>query len=546
MKFNRSTRRMFLQGSGGALVAMPFLTSLLPREAWAQTAPTTRRFISIRSSYEMGHNSSWLPNDGSSIYNLPQPTNVATGVNGHHNVRWQNLRDFAPTNSSVLAPLYGNLASPYLESMNILRGLDYIGGEVGHSWAVKFGGIESGHPPELKRLQTLDHIINANKTFNPLGRQAALLGLTGASSQIKLASGTIANAPHYDRFFSTIYNGLFSNGSFPESGQTTLINPKGDVLNRVIGDYNRINNSKNISAADKLILQNTMDKFSDVQKSLVATTVNSCQYKTFYNTSPYKGSAMWDHTVKEAYKFLADLMALSIICDTARTFSVHNYLHEGVHDGVAFDHQVTSHETFGVVGGKTNWQRMNQRQKLTFDQLTIPLVKNLSEAVDPSNGKSYLYNSLIYHTTESGQVHGSGSQPAVLFGNAGGNITSGKYIDYSDRSKGAFEGADLYNKTPGSPQFSNNWRGVQYNRLLVTIMQAMGVSPSEYEDNAINQHVLNRTDYGSLNSNISSPIGGYGHVWLENPVVGRWDYNEMIGNISSYDLKQYKYKLPIL
>ena len=124
MKINKINRRMFLQGSGGALVSIPFLASLLPRETWAQANTTIRRFISIRSSYEIGHNSCWLPNDGSNIYNLPQPTNVVAGINGHHNVRWQNLRDFAPTNSSVLAPFYGNLASPYLESMNILRGLD--------------------------------------------------------------------------------------------------------------------------------------------------------------------------------------------------------------------------------------------------------------------------------------------------------------------------------------------------------------------------------------------------------------------------------------
>lgn len=546
MKFNRSTRRMFLQGSGGALVSIPFLSSLLPSEAWAQsTGSPIRRYISIRSSYEIGHNSSWLPNDGSNIYNLAQPTNVVAGVNGHHNVRWQNLRDFAPTNASVLAPLYGSVASPYLESMNILRGLDFMSRD-GHSWAVKFGGLEVDHPVEFKRIQTVDQVLNANKLFNPLNRPTALLGLTGSSSQIKSADGTIINATRYDRYFSTIYNGLFSNGTYPESGQTALLNPRGDVLNRVIGDYNRINNSKNISASDKLVLQNAMDKFSDVQKSLVAVSTNSCQYKNFYMTSPYKDSGMWDISKSADYKFLADLITLSIICDTARTFGVHNFLYENVHDGLAFDHQITSHETFGSVNGKFNWQRMNQRQKLAFDNLTIPLIKNLSEAIDPSNGKSYLYNSLIYHTTESGQVHGSASHPAILFGNAGGNITSGKYIDYSDRAKGAQSGADLYNKIPGDPKFSNNWYGVHYNRLLTTILQSMGLSPADYEDNSINQQFLNRTDLGALNTNITTPLGGFGHAWTETPVVGKYNYNELVNVVKATDLKQYKYKLPIL
>ena len=112
MKFNRSTRRMFLQGSGGALVSIPFLSSLLPHEAWAQSTGTPiKRFISVRSSYDMGHNSSWLPNSSGVVSNLVQPNQVVAGVNGHHNVRWQNLRDFAPTNSSVLAPYYGSSVS---------------------------------------------------------------------------------------------------------------------------------------------------------------------------------------------------------------------------------------------------------------------------------------------------------------------------------------------------------------------------------------------------------------------------------------------------
>lgn len=545
MKFNRSTRRMFLQGSGGALVSIPFLTSLLPREAWAQSNTTIRRYVSIFTGYEMGHHSCWLPNDGSSIYNLPQPRNVVSGVNGHHDVRWQALREFAPTNSSVLAPYYGIQASPYLESMNILRGLDFMNFD-GHSWAVKFGGLEVDHPAALKRLPTVDHVINANKTFNPLSRPAGILSVPATASQILGSDGKVVNSPRYDRYFSTIYNGLFNNGSFPESGQTAVINPKGEVLNRVIEDYNRVKGSKNISASDKLTLQNAMDKMSDVQKSLVAVSTNSCQYKTFYSTSPNRDSGMWDPNNVSDFKFLADLVTLSMLCDTARVFTIPMGFVDGVVDGQAFDHQITSHETFGVVAGKLNWQRMNERHRVVFSNFVIPLVKNLSEAIDPANGKSLLYNSIVYNTNESAQVHGSGSHPAILFGNAGGNITSGKYIDYSDRTKGAFEGADLYNATPGDSKFSNNWRGVHYNRLLTTIMQAMGLAPADYEDNSINQQFLNRTDLGPLNTSLTSPIGGYGHAWTQTPVAGNWDYNSLMNNIKTTDLKQYKYKLPIL
>lgn len=545
MKFNRSTRRMFLQGSGGALVSIPFLSSLLPREAWAQTNTTIRRYVSIFTAFETGHHSSWIPNDGSNIYNLPQPRNIVTGVNGHHDVRWQSLREFAPTNSSVLAPYYGIHASPYLESMNILRGLDFMNND-GHSWAVKFGGLEADHPTEFKRVPTVDQVLNANKTFNPVGRPAGTLSVPGSASQVLNADGTVSNAPRYDRYFSTIYNGLFSNGSFPESGQTTIIHSKGNVLNRVIEDYNRVKNSKNISVSDKLTLQNAMDKMSDVQKSLVAVSSNSCQYKTFYSTHPLRNDGMWNVTQIANFKFLADLVTLSMLCDSARTFTIPVGFMADVLDGQAFDHQITSHETFGIVAGKFNWQRMTERQALVFSNFVIPLVKNLAESIDPANGKSLLYNSLVFNTHESAQVHGSGSHPAILFGNAGGNITSGKYIDYSDRTKGAFVGADLYNATPGDPKFSNNWRGVHYNRLLTTILQAMGLTPADYENNTINQQFLNRTDLGPMNMNLTSPIGGFGHAWTQTPVLNTWDYGYLMNAIKATDLKQYRNKLPIL
>lgn len=53
-----------------------------------------------------------------------QPNRIYNPGNGQKPVRWQPLREFAPTNSSVLAPINGSSFSPYLNSMSIMRGLD--------------------------------------------------------------------------------------------------------------------------------------------------------------------------------------------------------------------------------------------------------------------------------------------------------------------------------------------------------------------------------------------------------------------------------------
>lgn len=560
MKINRSTRRMFLQGSGGTLVSIPFLTSLLPRELWAQSAGSpVRRFISIRSGYDLGHHSSWLPNIGGNFANLGQPSQIVTGINGHHNVRWQNLRDFAPTNSSILAPLYGSAVSPYLESMNIVRGLDFIV-RYGHGGAMTLGGVVDGFTGlgAIKKIPTIDHIINNNKIFNPLGRSVINVGgHSGDSSQNVTATGGVANAPNSGYGLGEIYNSLFSNGNYPESGQQAATHPKGPVLNRVLEDYNRLKNSKNISASDKLALENAFDKLSDVQNSLNVVSTASCSHKNFFTSHPgtsiYSSVGELNSTIN--MKALADLMTAAIMCDTNRVYGVQLGVFGGAFEGQGFDHQVISHEPHGVIDGKKNWQRMCDRHNLLFTNFTSQLVKNLSSATDPSNGKSFLYNSLIYNTMESAQVHGWASHPCVLFGNAGGNLTSGKYIDYSDRTKGIFDGVDTggdngFVTTLGDPRFCNNYPGVNYNRLLVTIMQSMGLSASDYENNSLNSQLYNVTkvaniDVGSQNYNLTN-LGGYGYVFPVDTTVESWERNAFAGNIKRYDLKQYKYKLPIL
>jgi len=49
MKIDRHTGRMFLQGMGVALLAVPFLRSLVLPEAKAQALPPRLRFIAIKS-----------------------------------------------------------------------------------------------------------------------------------------------------------------------------------------------------------------------------------------------------------------------------------------------------------------------------------------------------------------------------------------------------------------------------------------------------------------------------------------------------------------
>lgn len=550
MKYNRMTRRMFLQGSGSALLAMPFLTSLLPREAWGQSPATIKRYISLLSGYEVGHNSTWLPRIGGSVTNLVQPNRVLNPGGTHHAVRWQPLSEFVPNASTPLAPLYGTTLNSHLQHINIMRGLDYAF-RYGHGGGHIMGSLSDaeGVRGALPQIPTIDTILAANQAINPTRRQifaGAQGGWEGSSLGMSGTRTTLISE------LQPLYNVLFDNGNFPEGGSApvTTPHPKRDILSRALEDYNRMINSRNISAQDRIALTDAMDKMSDVQRGLagIAQPTLACSHRSLQR--PY--ASISNIVSSEANsRLLVDMLTAAIMCDTSRIFTIGVNMAYDQYSGftdptfnyVGDWHQDISHVPFGTTNGRRNWEWVGYRQALFVSRVFAPLVRNLAAATDPSNGRSYLYNSLVHLSYESGQVHGHASQPTILAGNAGGALTTGNYIDYSDRAKGAFEGADNFSSNPADANFSNNYYGVSYNRLLVTILQAMGMTSAQYEVDSRNAQLYNRTDIGAYNNNLTS-IGGYGHAFNADRTYNNW-VSGFLPALRQYDLTQFRNRLPM-
>lgn len=177
-------------------------------------------------------------------------------------------------------------------------------------------------------------------------------------------------------------------------------------------------------------------------------------------------------------------------------------------------------------------------QGLIIQQVLAPLIANLSSAIDPTNNRTFLYNSLILTSFESGTTHSEHSIPAILAGNAGGALNSGNYIDYSDRTYTPRLNPNEPSSDPNNERFLGNYQGVSYNRLLVTILQAMGVQPSEYENPTLNRHWYGRSDIGARNANLTR-IGGYGY-----PGVTPEDSYQRAA-VSGVDLRQFGNVLPM-
>jgi hypothetical protein len=270
-KNNKLSRRMFLKGAGGFSMAIPLLPSLLPKAAWGQSESTIKRYFSIVGGYDYGHHQNWFPT-------LNQLSQTSQPSNGDALFRYQALNSFLPQANSILAPIWGNRLNPFINKVNIFRGLN-LHTRIAHGRGHMLGNIRDtdGHDnavTALKRLPTIDQVLAANRNFTPHSNDPLSIG--DAYSYLRDASGNVNRASSRWTKPHQLFSSLFTPGgnAIPEGGGTsTPANPRRDPLSRVLEDYNRIRRGRSISSVDAQVLDNTMDRYSDILARLSSGTV---------------------------------------------------------------------------------------------------------------------------------------------------------------------------------------------------------------------------------------------------------------------------------
>src|SRR5690606_36205590 len=221
-------------------------------------------------------------------------------------------------------------------------------------------------------------------------------------------------------------------------------------------------------------------------------------------TDPSDIAAKWD--------VFLDLVVLALACDRTRiaTIGVHKALGPGPDpdDATLAGHYHAEDASGGTWHGLAHeWDNENSRRMLEginawiTQEVFAKLVEKM-DAVEESDGATLLDNSLVYWGNELGFNHIAHSVPCLLAGSAGGAINTGRYLDYID-----WEGHSYFSQEDG-----NVIKGIPHNRFLVTVLQAMGLSPADYE-------IDGQAGYGSTSVN-----GCDGALWPT-------DYDlEQVGN----------------
>jgi hypothetical protein len=488
----RPSRRTVLRGAAGALLALPFLESLAPREAAGQSAVPPRRFIVLKS-FSTQLVKEWYPSftgNGYALKNSKYSGSKADGTTlltqklvAGKNYTWAPLADFETPNG--ISGILGPALNPFLSKLTLIRGLDFLPA-VNHNYGGLLGNFASCtaatpcDADSLADVPTIDQVMAYSPKVYPntpgLRSQHLSQGVTDAMSYSDL--GKVGGAVQQLKArtnpldaFNDVFGTVMTGAPATENRDKLLVD-------RVYADYVRLRQQARLSAADKQVVEQYVTLVAELQAKLSSTPMMAC-------TPPARPTSLANNTsldvgdITTKWDLFLDVVTAAVMCDRTRviTIGVHKalgpgpgtssdltgYYHSedasgGTWHGLA--HDFASENARRMLKGINGWIASEVFAKL-LAKLDIP----------EAGGTTYLDNSLVYWGNELGFNHIGYSVPCLLAGSAGGFIKPGRYLDYID-----WDGRAYFSQEDG-----NVIRGIPHNQFLVTALQAMGLSPADYE-----------------------------------------------------------------
>jgi hypothetical protein len=422
------SRRRFLRGAGGALLALPLLDAFTTGPAGAVTFP--RRLV-IMFSGNGTLADAWTPTGG--------------------------VTDFVL--GDILAPL-----APHRDDLLILAGIDAESSYHGPGDGAHYNGM--GHMLTGTELLDLGDYNFMGGGISIDQRIAQTIGTTTKFPTLELCvennPATILSRMSYlgpnqpmppEPDPTAVFQRLFDGATPDQKAQRV------SVTDAVKEDFNAL--APTLGAADRLKVEQHLEAVRAVEKSLLATTAVACD--------PIAIGRDDLGDVPAVGKDQMDLLVQALSCDLTRVVTLQWSQSESMTQmtwlGITDGHHTLSHETNSdpVVHGKlsaiNNWYAT---------QLAYLLAA--MKAVPEGDG-TLLDHSLVMWCNElsDGSVHSRRQLPYVLAGKCGGSVKTGRFLQYGPRVG-----------EPAPP----------HNDLLVAIAQAMGVEIETFGNPAYCNGVL--------------------------------------------------------
>ncbi|MGA9524273.1 MAG: DUF1552 domain-containing protein [Myxococcaceae bacterium] len=441
MKFSR---RMFLRGTGGAVLSIPFLESLLPREARAQVAERPRFAVFMR-----------------------QANGCSQAGGGEPEMFW-------PRNTGTLteASLSGvdkdravSELSPYASKLLLVAGLkfNYPGNGCGHSGggnqcltAARVSSSPSGNR-SLALGESVDNRIA--RELNPAGRDPLTLyagRMSGYIDEVLSYRGSMDLRPAENNPWNA-YSRMTELSGGNDAVREQIASARLSVNDLVREQMQALMGNPRLSTEDRDRLKLHFESVREFETQLACTLPQPeiQEMQTLAQNDAFRNPT----NIEKVAQLQADLIALAFACDYSRAATLQ------IGDG----NDGTEYYANGVKLPRYHWisHRINsdgsegtaiegaQEKHHQIDRIHARMFRHL---LDRLSSHGVLDDTCAVWTNDlaHGVSHSYSNVPFVIAGSSGGYLKTGVYVDV--RQNGS--------TTP-------------HNRLFNTILNAVGVRKAD-------------------------------------------------------------------
>jgi hypothetical protein len=498
---NQLSRRWFLKGSGGAVLAIPSLPSLLGAgEAAAQAMPKDKIFVGFMGAYGGCLAENFFPSMATPdmTQQYADRTIRSKALSGTLTGTERRISEVIRANANQLTPRL-------VSKMNLIQGID-LPFDVNHHMAATFGNFAQGDAEtanvdsptgivgravEGHPRSSVDQIIANSSAFYPnlssVVQRSVFISSFGKLSYFypgggegkTIDSGEIPPSMSVQQ----LWDRLFQNFT---PGPAT----RRPIVDLVLEDYQRVRSNPRLSKLDKDRLDQHVTRISEIQRRLnVVTTPCVKPNRPTANLTVVANDGINHGAFYEAFR---EIVVAALQCGLTRVVS---YLFQGwdtTFGNISFDpfHQLVSHK---VDEPAAQADMCISRQRM-FSNVIVPLASSLDAVLD-SDGTSLLDRSLLYFVQEHGTYsHGQENIPVVTFGSAAGAIRTGLHVDYRDLNR-------VLDQHFGAIPQGKPYVGLTLHQMLGSMLQWMNI-PKAHWGGPMNGAESNHGGYGYRPPNI--------------------------------------------
>jgi hypothetical protein len=428
-------RRALLRGAGGIAIGLPFLEAMQPRGAHAGATVPAKRLVIIFSPNATNDPASFMPAQTGPSFVLPKETAPLEALHK------QLLVVSGVNMESAKKDSTGDLHSVGMSHM--LTGIEWVQG-TGFTLP---GGLPVGFAGGISVDQYVANKVGSATRFSSLEFGAITITDYGVHPFGRMISaGKNQPVPPEDdpsAMFKRIFGDVAA-GSDP--GMAQILAQRRSVLDFVIDDVTRL--ETRLGPKDKQRVDQHLTAVRSLETRLSKTGNTTCGAD---KTAPVVMDPQDKSKFDVLVKLQTDLLVLALQCDVTRVASLqmswarsmlsHPWIN--VNDN---HHTMTHGPATDILSSINTWYAKQ-----------VAYLGTSMAAVDDGNGKTLLDNSMVYWCGECarGYDHDFNNIRVFILGSGGGAIQTGQHI-----------------KVNNEP----------HNKLLVTLMNAMGVPDTQFGD----------------------------------------------------------------